>query len=135
MHDIGKIRVPDEILKKGSNLTPTEWQIMRQHPVIGENICRPLKSLRAVLPIIRHHHEHWDGSGYPDALTAENIPLLARVLQVVDVYDALRTARPYKPALSHEQSAKTMREEAQRGLWDRALVDTFLSLLQRQEAA
>ena len=85
---------------------------MKQHPVIGESICRPLKSFQNVLPIIRHHHEHWDGSGYPDRLTGYDIPLLARVLQVVDVYDALRTARPYKPALNHEEAKRTMIEEA-----------------------
>ena len=71
-----------------------------------------------VLPIIRHHHEHWNGTGYPDRLAGEAIPLLARVLQVVDVYDALRTERPYKPAQSHEQARETMRDEAERGLWD-----------------
>ena len=135
LHDIGKITVPDEILKKGSNLSPAEWQIMRQHPIAGENICRPLKSLRPILPIIRQHHEHWDGSGYPDRLVGNEIPLLARVLQVVDVYDALRTARPYKPALSHDQSVKTMQEEAHRGLWDPELVDTFLHLVDQQKAA
>src|SRR5207253_5890053 len=123
LHDLGKIAVPDEILKKGSNLTLAEWQVMKQHPITGENICRPLKSLRLVLPIIRHHHEHTDGSGYPDGLRKTEIPLLPRILQVVDVYDALRTARPYKPALTHEQSAITMREEARRGLWDPELVD------------
>ncbi|MGH9649230.1 MAG: HD domain-containing phosphohydrolase, partial [Terriglobales bacterium] len=96
LHDIGKIVVPDEVLKKGDRLTPEEWAIMKQHPVTGESICKPLKSLRLVTPIIRHHHEHWDGSGYPDRLRGERIPLLARVLQVVDVYDALRTERPYK---------------------------------------
>jgi putative two-component system response regulator len=135
LHDIGKITVPDEILKKGSNLSPAEWQIMRQHPIAGENICRPLKSLRPILPIIRQHHEHWDGSGYPDRLVGNEIPLLARVLQVVDVYDALRTARPYKPALSHDQAVKTMQEEAHRGLWDPELVDTFLHLVDQQKAA
>ena len=83
LHDLGKIAVPDEILKKGANLTPEEWEIMRRHPLTGESICRPLKSLRLVLPIIRHHHEHWNGSGYPDHLRAREIPLLARVLQVV----------------------------------------------------
>ena len=103
LHDLGKIAVPDDILKKGSNLTADEWQIMKKHPVTGETICRPLKSLRLVLPIIRHHHEHSDGSGYPDGLRQGQIPLLPRILQVVDVYDALRTARPYKPALSHDQ--------------------------------
>ena len=77
MHDLGKIAVPDEILKKGSDLTLQEWEIMKQHPVTGENICKPLKSLRLVLPIIRHHHEHADGSGYPDGLRAGEIPLSA----------------------------------------------------------
>jgi len=129
LHDLGKIAVPDEILKKGTNLTPAEWEIMKQHPLTGENICRPLKSLRHVLPIIRSHHEHCDGSGYPDHLHRNDIPLLARILQVVDVYDALRTARPYKPALSHEQAAVTMRQEARAGLWDPELVAEFFSLL------
>jgi putative two-component system response regulator len=102
---------------------------MKEHPVVGENICRPLKSLRLVLPIIRHHHEHSDGSGYPDGLMNEDIPLLPRILQVVDVYDALRTARPYKPALTHEQSAMTMQQEAKRGMWDADLVGEFFELL------
>jgi putative two-component system response regulator len=132
LHDLGKIAVPDEILKKGSDLSPEEWKIMKQHPVTGENICKPLKSLRLVLPIIRHHHEHMDGSGYPDGLSAGEIPLLPRVLQVVDVYDALRTARPYKPALGHDQSAQTMREKARQGLLDGELVNEFFSMLLEQ---
>jgi cyclic di-GMP phosphodiesterase len=132
LHDLGKIAVPDEILKKGSNLTPAEWEIMKQHPVTGETICRPLKSLRLVLPIIRHHHEHSDGSGYPDGLRAEEIPLLPRILQVVDIYDALRTARPYKPALIHEQAAVTMRAEARSGLWDEELVSEFFGMLDKR---
>jgi putative two-component system response regulator len=135
LHDLGKIAVPDEILKKGANLTADEWKVMKQHPVTGENICKPLKSLRLVLPIIRFHHEHSDGSGYPDGLHGNEIPLLPRILQVVDVYDALRTARPYKPALSHKQAALTMRVEAQTGLWDEELVTEFFSMLAKRNVA
>jgi putative two-component system response regulator len=132
LHDLGKIAVPDEILKKGTDLTPAEWEIMKLHPITGENICKPLHSLRLVLPIIRYHHEHSDGSGYPDGLTAPEIPVLPRILQVVDVYDALRTARSYKPALTHDQAAQTMREEAARGLWDADLVAEYFSMLEQQ---
>jgi putative two-component system response regulator len=132
LHDLGKIAVPDEILKKGTNLTPEEWVVMKQHPITGETICRPLKSLRLVLPIIRHHHEHADGSGYPDGLRRGEIPLLPRVLQVVDVYDALRTARAYKAALSHEQAAITLRQEARAGRCDEELAEEFITLLDKQ---
>jgi putative two-component system response regulator len=132
LHDLGKIAVPDEILKKGTDLTPAEWEIMKQHPATGEKICRPLRSLRLVLPIIRSHHEHSDGSGYPDALRGEDIPLLARVLQVVDVYDALRTARPYKPARTHEQAAATMRTESGAGLWDEEIAAEYFAMLEKQ---
>jgi putative two-component system response regulator len=132
LHDLGKIAVPDEILKKGTDLTPAEWEIMKLHPVTGENICQPLHSLRLVLPIIRHHHEHTDGSGYPDGLSGREIPVLPRVLQVVDVYDALRTARSYKPALTHDQAAQTMRDEAARGLWDAELVAEYFAMIEQE---
>ncbi|HEX6466180.1 MAG TPA: HD domain-containing phosphohydrolase [Terriglobales bacterium] len=135
LHDLGKVTIPDEILKKHTGLTPSEWEIMKQHPLTGESICQPLKSFRRVLPIIRHHHEHWNGSGYPDGLRGDEIPLLAQVLQVVDVYDALRTARPYKPALSHKEAEKTMREEAKRGLYHVELFDEFFALMERQRRA
>jgi putative two-component system response regulator len=135
LHDLGKVSIPDDILKKGTRLTEQEWIIMKQHPAIGEGICRPLRSFKNVLPIIRHHHEHWDGSGYPDGLVGQEIPVLARVLQVVDVYDALRTARPYKPALCHDEAERTMREEARRGLWDPELVSEFLVMLKQKEQA
>src|SRR3984885_15321824 len=116
LHDLGKIAVPDVILGKHGNLTPDEWNVVKLHPITGENICKPLKSLRLVLPIIRNHHEHFDGSGYPDGLGKDEIPLLSRILQVADVYDALRTARPYKSALSHNEAVSTMRAEARSGL-------------------
>jgi putative two-component system response regulator len=132
LHDLGKIAVPDEILKKGTDLTPAEWEVIKLHPITGENICKPLHSLHQVLPIIRHHHEHSDGSGYPDGLIGSEIPLLPRVLQVVDVYDALSTARPYKPALTHQEAAQTMRAEAARGLWDQELVTEYFSMLEQK---
>jgi putative two-component system response regulator len=135
LHDLGKIAIADEILKKQGLLTPDEWRTMRLHPVIGENICKPLRSLRLVLPIIRHHHEHWNGSGYPDQLAGEAIPLLARILQVVDVYDALRTERPYKPAQSHSSAREMMCAEAECGLWDGAIVGEFFSMMALREHA
>ena len=135
LHDLGKVSIPDEILKKGTHLTSAEWEIMKQHPIIGETICRPLRSFRSVLPIIRHHHEHWNGTGYPDGLKGTDIPLLARVLQIVDVYDALRTERPYKPALTHDESERTMLREAESGLWDPELVPQFFDMLKKQEKA
>ena len=125
LHDIGKIGIPDSILFKSGLLTDQEWRIMRQHTVRGEEICRPMNSLAPVLPIIRSHHERWDGSGYPDGLRGEEIPLLARILQVADIYDALTTARPYKPAFSRSHAIQIMLDEARRGWRDPELVTLF----------
>lgn len=132
LHDIGKISIPDAILFKGSYLTDDEWKIMRQHTVRGEEICRPMKSLSTVLPIIRSHHERWDGSGYPDGMRGEEIPLVARILQVADIYDALTTARSYKPAFSHEDAIQIMLEEASRGWRDPELVPLFAEVIVRE---
>jgi len=118
VHDIGKVAVPDAVLLKPGKLTEEEMRIVREHPVVGERICAPLKSFRLVLPIIRHHHERLDGSGYPDGLAGDEIPLSARVMQMVDVYDALITLRPYKPAFSMDKALTIMRGEVQRGWWD-----------------
>ena len=125
IHDIGKLAVPEHILLKPGPLTPEERKIMEQHSVAGERICSPLRSFRHVLPIIRHHHEKWDGSGYPDGLKREQIPLTARILQVTDVYDALTTDRPYRKALPMEKALAIMREEMNRGWWDRSILDEF----------
>jgi putative two-component system response regulator len=130
LHDIGKIAIPDSILFKRGLLTEQEWKIMRLHTIRGEEICRPMKTLAPVLPIIRSHHERWDGSGYPDGLRGEEIPLLARILQVADIYDALTTARPYKPAFSHRHSVELMMEEARRGWRDPELVPLFAQITQ-----
>jgi putative two-component system response regulator len=130
LHDIGKIVIPDSILFKRGLLTEQEWHLMRQHTIRGEEICRPMKTLAPVLPIIRSHHERWDGSGYPDGLRGESIPLLARILQVADIYDALTTARPYKPAFSHQHAIEMMQEEARRGWRDPELVPLFAEVTQ-----
>jgi putative two-component system response regulator len=129
VHDIGKVAVPDAILLKPGKLTEDEWKLMREHSVVGERICAPLKSFRLVLPIIRHHHEKLDGSGYPDGLRGDAIPMTARILQIVDVYDALTTARPYKRAFSIADAFQTMREEVDKGWWDRHIFDQFEQLI------
>jgi putative two-component system response regulator len=129
IHDIGKIGVPERVLIKTAPLNEEEWAVMKQHPVAGERICSPLKSFRLVLPIIRHHHEKLDGSGYPDGLKGDKISFTARVLQINDVYDALVTDRPYRTALSHELAIATMRDEAKRGWWDGSLIDELEALI------
>ncbi len=131
LHDIGKISIPDVILFKRGLLTDEEWQTMRLHTIRGEEICRPMKTLAPVLPIIRSHHERWDGSGYPDGLAGEEIPLLARILQVADIYDALTTARPYKPAFTHQHAIEIMLEESRRGWRDPELVPLFSEICQK----
>jgi putative two-component system response regulator len=134
VHDIGKIAVPDSILLKPSKLTPEEWKLVQEHPIVGERICEPLKSFRLVLPVIRYHHEKFNGSGYPDGLAGENIPVTARVLQIVDVYDALTTIRPYKPAFSTSDALQTMNEEVAKGWWDPDIFDQFERLVKKHEA-
>src|SRR2546425_6632813 len=129
VHDVGKIAVPDAILLKPGRLTPDEWTIIREHSVVGERICAPLKSFRFVLPMIRHHHEKLDGSGYPDGLRGEAIPVTARVLQIVDVYDALTTDRPYKRAFSITDALQTMKQEVNKGWWDPHIFDQFEQLV------
>ena len=129
VHDVGKIAVPDAILLKPGRLTPDEWTIIRDHSVVGERICAPLKSFRLVLPIIRHHHEKLDGSGYPDGLRGDAIPVTARVLQSVDVYDALTTERPYKKAFSSGDALQTMKEEVAKGWWDPHIFEQFEQLM------
>jgi putative two-component system response regulator len=129
VHDIGKVAVPDRILLKPGPLDPEERRVMERHPVIGEQICAPLKSLQSVLPIIRWHHERQDGSGYPDGLKGNAIPLTARILQTVDIYDALTTDRPYRKALTREHALSILREEARRGWWDANLIDALNSML------
>ena len=129
VHDIGKVAVPDSVLESPLKLTDEQRNIMEQHTKKGEEICRVLKSFRDLLPIIRSHHEKLDGSGYPDGLSGEDIPITARVLQIADVYDALTTARPYKEAYSQEKALRIMREEVAKGWWDPELFEQFFEMI------
>ncbi|MBH8551354.1 two-component system response regulator [Nostocaceae cyanobacterium CENA357] len=130
LHDIGKVGIPDDVLLKKGKLTSQDWEIMRQHVVIGEKICQPLRSMRGVVPIIRHHHERWDGSGYPDGLKAEDIPYLAQVFQMIDIYDALTSERPYKRAFNTKEALSVMLEETNLGWRNPQLMQQFVDFIQ-----
>jgi putative two-component system response regulator len=129
LHDLGKIAVPDGILLKPGPLDPIEYERIRAHPGAGSDLVLGLRSMELVRPIMRHHHEKWDGSGYPDGLKGEAIPLGARVISVVDVFDALHTERPYKAALPRSEAVSTLIRETDLGYWDPRVVETFLEIL------
>ncbi|MBI3988136.1 MAG: response regulator [candidate division NC10 bacterium] len=130
LHDLGKVGVPDAVLLKPGPLTPEERVAMTQHAVLGAALLRSLKTFQGVVPIIRHHHEKYDGSGYPDGLSGEAIPLGAQIVTLVDGYDALTTSRPYRRALSHEEAVRILREEAAKGWRNRELVEAFLAMME-----
>lgn len=129
LHDIGKVGIPDAVLLKKGKLTAEEWDVMRQHVLIGERICQPLRSMRGVIPIIRHHHERWDGSGYPDGLKGDDIPYLAQVFQAIDIYDALTSERPYKRAFSPDEALSVMMEETTKGWRNPKLMEQFAEFI------
>ncbi len=128
LHDIGKVGIPDAILLKPGRLTPAEHTVMQQHAAIGDRLCGELRSLRQVRPIVRHHHERRDGTGYPDGLRGDAIPLFAQIIAIVDVFDALTTARPYKAAVSAAEACAELAAEADRGLHRRDLVEAFAAV-------
>jgi putative two-component system response regulator len=134
LHDVGKIGIPDEILLKPGRLSESEYHQIQQHPVIGDRLCGELRSLRQVRPIVRHHHERLDGSGYPDGLKGDDIPLLAQIMGIVDVYDAITTTRPYKPAATTEQAYKELLQEVNQGWRRKDLVDAFIAMHVSQAA-
>ena len=128
LHDLGKVGVDDAILKKTGQLTPQEYEIMKQHTAIGENILKPLQSMSKLSVLVRHHHEFYDGSGYPDGLKGEEIPLLARILTIADIYDAIATDRPYRKMMSRDDAIKELRSCAGNKL-DPKLVEIFIELI------
>jgi putative two-component system response regulator len=135
LHDVGKLGIPDSILLKPGALTEQEWVLMRQHVNIGAQIVGELQSMRLTVPIVLHHHERWDGSGYPHGLKGQDIPLLARVFQTVDIYDALTHARPYKPAMRQEEVITVMEQEASRGWRDPEVTAVMLDIVRTRPQA
>ena len=128
LHDLGKIAVPDQVLMKPGPLSRDQWRIMREHAIVGDRLAGHIRTLTLVRPIIRHHHERMDGRGYPDKLAGEEIPILARIMAIVDVYDALRTRRAYKPPLEEREAIRLLREASATGHLDAALVRLFIDL-------
>jgi len=135
VHDIGKIAVPDQILNKPGRLTPEEFDIMKRHPVVGYDVLQPLRTFRPVLPLVRWHHERPNGTGYPDGLSDAALPLMPRIVAVADVFDALSTARSYRPAFSPVQYRKILEESAEKGDLDPRVVQVLFEILDEQEAA
>ena len=131
LHDIGKIRIPESVLNKPEPLNDAEWQLMRRHTEAGEAILAPIKSLGAVLPIVRSSHERWDGGGYPDALAAETIPLGARVVSVCDAYRAMIEPRPYRAPQSRDEAREELRQNAG-AQFDPNCVRALLAVLERR---
>jgi putative two-component system response regulator len=129
LHDVGKISIPDSILNKPGPLTPAEYGVVKEHPLQGVRIVEPLRSIREVIPLIRWHHERLDGTGYPDGLRGDAIPPLVRLLAVADVYDALASARPYRPALTHPECLELLHRNAAGGGLDVAMVRVFEKVL------
>lgn len=129
LHDVGKIGIPEEILKKPASLTVSEYEVIKRHPMMGVQICQPVKFLRNVLTVIRYHHERIDGTGYPDGLKGEDIPIEARIVSVADAFDAMVSDRPYRKGLPLEKAIQILREG--RGTqWDAQVVDEFITMIQ-----
>jgi putative two-component system response regulator len=131
-HDIGTLAIPDAIMLKKGELTEAEKELVKQHVLVGEKIFQPLSSRRDVGRIIRHHHERWDGTGYPDGLVGEDIPWLAQIFQILDIYDALTSNRSYKDAVSSENALAILKQEVERGWRNPDLVAKFADFITHQ---
>jgi putative two-component system response regulator len=135
LHDIGKIAVPDSVLLKDGQLDPHESRVMRKHPIVGDTLCSGLRTLAKVRPIVRHHHERLDGTGYPDGLRNGEVPLLAQIISTVDVFDAITTERPYREARPSAEALQVLTDEANKGWRDRVLVDAFIETVSEGETS
>jgi putative two-component system response regulator len=131
LHDVGKVGVPDAVLLKQGPLTPAEFDLMKRHTDIGDALCQPLQSLRRVRPIVRHHHERLDGSGYPSQLRGDEVPQLAHIVSIVDVYDALTTDRPYRRALPHVAAVRELEAGVRAGQYNARFVEAFFDITAR----
>jgi putative two-component system response regulator len=129
LHDVGKVGIPDAILLKPGPLEAGEYLVMQRHTVIGDSICRELRLLKDIIPIVRHHHERTNGTGYPDRLSGDDIPLLAQLMNIVDTYDALTSDRPYRTSVTSDQACAELRAEAGKGWKNARLVDEFVSMV------
>jgi putative two-component system response regulator len=125
LHDIGMLAIPDSVLRKPGTIEPEEYELIKSHTIIGDRLCANLRSLQAVRPIVRHHHERLDGSGYPDQLRGEAVPLLAQIIGVVDAYDAVTTDRPYQRAQSPDDAIRVLRQHVDRGWRSPDLIEAF----------
>ena len=133
VHDIGEVAIPDAVLLKKGELTSEERELIRQHVLIGEKLCQPLDNRQGVLPIIRHHHERWDGSGYPDGLVGNQIPQLAQIFQILDIYTALTSERPHKKAYTPTQALAIIAEETDKGWRNPEIVEQFTAFIRATE--
>ena len=129
LHDLGKIGVPDSVLLKTGPLTPEEFELMKRHTEIGDTLCAPLQSLKRVRPIVRFHHERLDGSGYPAGLQGEDVPVLAQIVGIVDVFDALTSYRPYRGPITPEAAVRHLLAEVEMGRFSKQYVEAFLDTL------
>jgi putative two-component system response regulator len=129
LHDIGKICLSESLLRKPGPLTDEEVDMIKTHPQLGEELCRPLVSMKRILPAVRHHHERWDGKGFPDGLARQEIPLMARILSIVDTFDAMVSVRPYRDRRSVRVTLETMQSERYSGQWDAELLGYFLDMM------
>lgn len=134
LHDIGKICLSQSLLRKPGPLTKEEVEMIKTHALLGEDICRPLVSMKRILPAIRYHHERWDGTGFPDRLAGHDIPVMARILSIVDSFDAMVSVRPYRDRRSVKETLEIMSAERYSGQWDSELLGYFLDMMYRLSA-